>query len=413
MATRFSEAEWAKIIEKLEEDPAGFGMPEGGREASLVFASFNIRKIGNLKTGTPKQSRKPEFDFMARFCARCDFVAIQEVQDNLDGLMYLKERMEAKVAGDDEFAMVVSDITGSVPGMSGMSERLAFIYRKRRVRRTDMASDLNIDRSAVLEHFFDNHELLVEHHKEYQAKVRKSKEQGKKKPSYHAPAFVTFLRSPHVAAFEIPAANDEKPVSFAAVNAHLIFGKPHEREAEFDALLSWLVNRLKARKRLTVDNFILLGDLNLDLDNADFDRAHIESKMKALNKKVFKGKNKDRIYFPFIDNHPNTDAPIRSNAKQDQTFDQIAFFLGAREKRLPNHNWKNLIANAGPDDYDYGIFNFVELFTQAIHGCSFNEMPARGLSQSAFIDRFEHNVSDHMPIWVRLPRPGFAPPPQP
>lgn len=25
--------------------------------------------------------------------------------------------------------------------------------------------------------------------------------------------------------------------------------------------------------------------------------------------------------------------------------------------------------------------------------------------------KFEHSVSDHLPIWVRIPRPGFAPPP--
>jgi len=410
MAERFSEDEWSKIIAELESNPALYGMPEGGREASLMFASFNIRKLGNLKTGSPKKSRKPEFDFMARFCARCDFVAIQEVQDNLDGLNYIKERMESKVAGEDEFAMVVSDITGAVPGESGMSERLAFIYRKRRIRRTDMASDLNIDRSSVLANFFRNSKVLLEHNKEYEAKVRKAKEDGKKKPSYHAPAFVTFLRSPHVAAFEIPAANDEKPVTFAAVNAHLIFGKPHEREAEFDALLSWLINRLKAHSRMTVDNIMLLGDLNLDLDNADFDRAHIESKIKALNDQVFKGKNKDRIYFPFIDSHPSTGAPIRSNAKQDQTFDQIAFFLGTREKRLPNHKWKSLAAQQGPDGYDFGLFNFVELFSKAVLNRSFDSLSAAEKSQ--FIDRFEHNVSDHMPIWARLPRPGFAPPPE-
>jgi hypothetical protein len=57
--------------------------------------------------------------------------------------------MESKLRGDHEFGLVVSDITGE----SGMSERLAFIYRKRRICRMDMASDLNIDRSSVMDHF--------------------------------------------------------------------------------------------------------------------------------------------------------------------------------------------------------------------------------------------------------------------
>ena len=124
MAGRFGKAEWAKIITELERDPAHFGMPEGGREASLVFASFNIRKLGSVA------NREEEIDFLARFCAKCDLIAVQEVQDNLEALRHLKDRMESKIAGDNEFSLVVSDITGQVPGETGMAERLAFIYRK-------------------------------------------------------------------------------------------------------------------------------------------------------------------------------------------------------------------------------------------------------------------------------------------
>ena len=123
MAGRFKVAEWDKIISELNRDPEFYGLPEGGREASLVLASFNIRKLGSSK------NREREIDFLATFCAKCDLVAIQEVQDNLQGLRSLKERMESKIAGDNEFGIVVSDITGAVPGESGMAERLAFIYR--------------------------------------------------------------------------------------------------------------------------------------------------------------------------------------------------------------------------------------------------------------------------------------------
>ena len=31
-------------------------------------------------------------------------------------------------------------------------------------------------------------------------------------------------------------------------------------------------------------------------------------------------------------------------------------------------------------------------------------------SKDALVSRFEHAVSDHLPIWVRLPRPGFVTP---
>ena len=76
-------------------------MPEGGREKSLILGSFNIRKLGKAR------GRKREIDFMARFCEACDLVAIQEIQDNLNGLRLLKERTEARVAGFGDYALAV------------------------------------------------------------------------------------------------------------------------------------------------------------------------------------------------------------------------------------------------------------------------------------------------------------------
>ena len=136
MAQRFTAKNWKAILDELKRDPAAYGMPEGGREKSLVFASFNIRKLSSWR------GRQPELDFLARFCACCDLVSIQEVQDNLDGLRHLMERTESHVAGRGHYALTVSDITGKAPGGKGMAERLAFLYRHHRVRRLDMASDL-------------------------------------------------------------------------------------------------------------------------------------------------------------------------------------------------------------------------------------------------------------------------------
>ncbi len=133
---KFTKDQWKLIEKALQGDPERYGMPEGGREESLVLGSFNIRKLSRAK------GRERELDFMARFCAACDLVAIQEVQDDVDGLRYLKERTESRVAGRGEYALAISDITGEVPGESGMAERLAFLYRHRRLRRLELASDL-------------------------------------------------------------------------------------------------------------------------------------------------------------------------------------------------------------------------------------------------------------------------------
>ena len=52
---------------------------------------------------------------------------------------------------------------------------------------------------------------------------------------------------------------------------------------------------------------------------------------------------------------------------------------------------------------DYGVFEFVNLFSEAILGSPYQDLPVAGRRE--FTARFEHKVSDHMPLWVRLPLP--------
>lgn len=400
MAKRFTASEWDKIIKTFEADPKSFGLPDGGREASLVLASFNIRKLNRT------ENREAELDFMARFCARCDLIAVQEIQDDLEGLLYLVARMESKIAGEGEFGVVVSDITGEVPGERGMAERLAFIYRKRRIRRLDMVSDLNIDRTAVMDHFFTHHDVIMKAQKTYLKKMKEYKEEKRKSPpKFVMPAFVTFVRAPHVVAFEMPAANDKPAITFAGVNAHLTWGNTSERRAEFEALLSWMTHRLKSEDKMTVDNFILLGDLNMDFDKPITDRNKINNAIRAKNEEVFGDSENRRIYFPFIDKHPKTGKHIRSNARNDETFDQIAFFRGSKEDRLPNDTWATPQTGEDPDGFNYGVFNFADIFARALKNKAYSQLDKT--EKAALGKFFEHSVSDHMPIWVRLPRPGF------
>ncbi len=403
MAKRFTNAQWDKIEEELLKDPAKFGMPEGGREESLVFASFNIRKLNTTR------NRKRELDFMARFGARCDLLAIQEVQDHISGLQHLRARMDERVASAGAFGIVVSDITGRVPGRRGLAERLAFIYRRGRVHRADMSSDLTVDRTGVLENFARNEDAITEAWKDYQTALDAfNAGRRKTKPKIKLPAFLTFTRTPHVTAFEAPGAQGAKPISFTAVNAHLLFGRQAERDAEFRALLAWMINRLKREKRMVASNFILLGDLNLNFDNPKTDRPKIEEFIRGQNAEVFGDPESRRIYFPFIDKHPRTGKVIRSTARQTQTFDQIAFLRGKREKLLPNDRWRASVGS-GPDAFEYGVFNFTDLFATALKGRKYLNLSK--VDRDDLNPHFQNSVSDHMPIWVRIPRPGFSAPP--
>ena len=400
----FSDPEWDRIEKRLDADPRRYGMPEGGREKSLVLGSFNIRKLGKVA------DRKRELDFMARFCASCDLIAIQEVQDDLSGLRHLRRRTEAQVAGlPGEYGLAVSDITGSVPGRKGMAERLAFLYRNRRIRRLELASDLTFDRTAILSELLEHHHDWTTHLEEHRRKLADhARGLRKTKPRFVPSRFLTFVRSPHVVAFEALAANDQPSLTFTAVNVHLVYGRMKEREQEFEALLDWLIGRLKSGgRKMVTPNFVLLGDLNLDFDRPRVDRKRIDDRIRGLNTRHFGDTGERRVYFPFLDRHPKHRRFLRTNARASQTYDHIGFFRGAGEQRLPNDEWLDgWTPRRNPDAFEFGVFDFADLFSQTLRGKSY-----RGLSadeKKSLGASFEHTVSDHLPIWVRVPRPGFT-----
>ena len=152
---------------------------------------------------------------------------------------------------------------------------------------------------------------------------------------------------------------------------------------------------------------ILLGDLNLDFRKVDKRRDRIEGKLKALNGGELKGKGRATVYFPFLDVHPDRvdiepkeRAIFRSTARNTETYDQIALF--SHDPRLPRPKDKSTAGTAS-GGFDYGVFNFADLFAQAFHGVQFLDLAKA--QRDTFIERFEHDVSDHMPIWIRLPNP--------
>ena len=329
MAKRLVELDgeaWSKIDAELIRDPVGYGLPEGGREDSVVLASFNIRHLG------APTDREREIDFMARFCARCDLVSVQEVKDDLSGLLSLVEKMGQRVGSAGDFGVVVSDITGKVPGKRGAPERLAFIYRHSRVRRSDLVSDLTVDRTGTVENLLENWDVLLGKLTTYKEAREHHEQHGGDSPELHLPAFLTFVRTPHVAAFDIPGLDGEA-IPFIAVNAHLVYGQQRERDAEFWALMDWMIHRLKNDERMFMPSFMLLGDFNLNFDKPRNDRLAFEKKLRAINKEAFGDPESRRVYFPFIDKHPRLDRILRSNARLNQTFDQIGFFRGSDETR--------------------------------------------------------------------------------
>ena len=130
----------------------------------------------------------------------------------------------------------------------------------------------------------------------------------------------------------------------------------------------------------------------MDFDDPVKDKKRLVKEIKELNTITREGVS---VNFPFFDIHPNHQEIYRTNARESETYDQIGLF--SRDKRLPTYEVNKTEMGKKLTGPDYGVFNFVELFAAAL-----------GVPDSQrreLIKRFEHKVSDHMPLWLRLPLP--------
>ncbi len=139
----------------------------------------------------------------------------------------------------------------------------------------------------------------------------------------------------------------------------------------------------------------------MEFEKAEIKRTEIDSKLKKLNKKKLKSKRAAKVNFPLLDDHP-VNGTLRTNARLTETYDQIAIF--AHDKRLPTYKANKNAGMSGSNGYDYGVSSFMDLFAQALHDKSFDALSDS--QKKAIIKKTEHDVSDHMPAWIRLPIPG-------
>lgn len=423
---RFDNNEWKAIFDLLDgadDAQVQYGLPRR-RDKSIILSSFNIRALASSDV-IPPDGRGGRtagaWKFIANYADHCDLLAIQEVGDNLAGIRKLKESL----AEPDKYGLVVTDATGGRPGKQAHVERLAFLFRWDRVARTELASDITYDRSEVLESIFDQRFVYMEDFESHAAELAawreafRVKEYYKKKgkldigkvtkgakPAFVLRNFLTFIRSPQCVSFRVPGAAGADPYEFLAVNAHLLYGdgsrQKEERRMEFQALMRWLIARADKDETLYHRNILLFGDLNLDFDEADEDRRRIEADIRAINREVLHKAESSKLNMPFLDVHHGEEEPYRSTARMTQTYDQIALLIN--DPRLP-HSQRNKVAGTeGADGYDYGVFQFTNLFTNALHdGKDFAQLTKP--RKQKLVARFEHDVSDHLPIWIRLPIP--------
>ena len=391
-ARGFTPDEWTRINQL---DPDDFGLPVR-KNQTFVLGTFNLLKLGN------DADDKKRWDFLSAICERFDFLAVQEVMDNLNGLRRLVRGLPST------YSVLVSDTTGQLPGdPGGHAERLAFLYRNDRVRLDQLASDITYDRTKVLRTLYENRTKWEAFFQRYDERVTKAEQEGRKKPSlsnYAHPAFLTFIRQPHCAAFTILDQNGDDLIPFLGVNAHLLWGKgKSERKREFEALLDWLIYRTKHWTRMVAYNMVLLGDLNLEFELASVKREEIDVRLRLLNEDFLTGSHAGSVNFPLLFVKPGQTMLYRTNARQNQTYDQIGFFIDGYEAYLPKQDDNLFAGELGSDGYDYGVFNFAEMFSEAVFDKPYSELTDD--QQDEIFAKCKADVSDHMPAWVRIPIP--------
>jgi endonuclease/exonuclease/phosphatase family metal-dependent hydrolase len=366
----FTPSQWADINTELNGNTEKYGLPTPD-DKSILLASFNIRKLG-------QEDKRDDltWKFLARICRHFDLIAVQEIQDDLSGLQRLKREM-----GDD-FGLVITDTTGTVPGSTaGMIERLGIIFNWKKVQRTEIASDIAYDRAEVIN-------MLYQH----KDAIWKAFEETKDDETPKSPVFLTFIRTPQIVSFRVVDPEEKsKPYEFMLVNAHLVYGdSAAERDQEFEALAGWLKERARLESKAYYPNFILLGDLNLETDS----QTKVLRKIIQIKKWNQELGTEVEVNFPLLDPHKvkGQQELYRTNARKKSTFDQIGLFF--KDRRFPSYKVNESKMGTDAAGPDYGVFDYVDLFSTAL-----------GWGATPDYGAFEHNVSDHLPIWIRLPVP--------
>lgn len=188
----------------------------------LLLATWNIANLGLQKRDAA------DYALLAEIVSWFDIVAVQEVNDNLDGLRALRDRLPAR------YKALFSDASGN-------RERGAFLFDGSKISVLDKVGRLAIPPSQL----------------------RHIKLPGNDEP------FQGFDRGPYMAAFKTRGTFE-----FLLLNVHLFFGGESAADLERRALetyaLAWWAKRRHDSKYAYVQDIIPLGDFNLPMmDESD------------------------------------------------------------------------------------------------------------------------------------------------
>ncbi len=210
-------------IVRLRRRLTASSLPAKSTDRNLIVGSWNVRALGGLHREFTENPESPKRNLrglavIAEIVRRFDVVAVQEIKRQTDAVRALVDDFLGP-----EWDLLLTDVTA---GTSGNTERLGFLFDRRRVRPSGLAGEI----------------------------VLPETDQGQ--PSEQ------FDRTPYIVGFE--AAGER----FSLVTAHIKFGDvPADRLPEIRELARFVARELRDRARINdkeIGSIIVLGDFNID-----------------------------------------------------------------------------------------------------------------------------------------------------
>jgi endonuclease/exonuclease/phosphatase family metal-dependent hydrolase len=209
-------------IARLRRAIARSRLPAKRLDENLIIGTWNLRMFGDIypqyneNPGSPKRNLRA-IASIVEVIRHYDVIAIQEVKRDLEGLNTVLEWL-----GPD-WGALFSDVTA---GDQGNTERLAFIFDRRRVQPSGLAGELVLP------------------------------------PTPQGDPVVQFARTPYIVGFNSAGQH------FVLLTAHIKYGNlPADRLPEIRALATYIAEEIQKRSlpdQSEERNLIVLGDFNID-----------------------------------------------------------------------------------------------------------------------------------------------------
>jgi len=197
-------------------------MPVKRLDDNLIIGTWNIRSFGRIyekweeNPGDPKRNLRA-MAYIAEVIRHFDVIAIQEVKADTTAVRMLLDEWLGS-----NWGLLMSDVSA---GAGGNTERLAFIFDKRRVLPSGLAGEIVLP------------------------------------PTADGNPMQQFDRTPFIVGFK--AAQE----SFALLTTHIKYGKvANDRIGEVTSMAKYIASEIRDREKTLTEekNLIVLGDFNIE-----------------------------------------------------------------------------------------------------------------------------------------------------